>query len=65
MPSLEFKTVILYNKRRIRPETIEAIQQAQDGDMVGVDQSEIDSFLPLVVHAPALKKVVKKQKGTA
>ena len=62
MPALDFKTVILYNMRRIRPETLEAIRSAKDGDMVGVDQSEIDQFLPLVVHAPALAEAMSPPK---
>ena len=57
MPVMNFKTVILYNVRRIRPETLEAIRDAKDGDMVAVDQSEIDQFLPLVVHAPEIARV--------
>ena len=57
MPAMNFKTVILYNARRIRPETLTAIREAKDGDMVPVDQSEIDQFLPLVVHMPEVERV--------
>lgn len=53
---MNFKTVILYNERRIRPQTIEAIKNAKDGDMIPVDVSEMGSFLPLVVHEPSLVK---------
>ena len=65
MPSMNFKTVILYNVRRIRPETLTAISEAQDGDMVPVDQSEIDQFLPLVVHMPEVERVSSPPKSVA
>ena len=60
---MNFKTVILYNERRIRPQTLEAIQNAKDGDMIPVDVSEMSSFLPLVVHEPALVKQKAKALG--
>ena len=60
---MNFKTVILYDQRRIRPETLEAIETAMDGDMIPVDVSELQSFLPLVVHEPTLKESRKPKKG--
>ena len=57
MPSMNFKTVILYNVRRIRPETLTAISEAQDGDMVPVDQSEI--------HMPEVERVSSPPKSVA
>lgn len=62
MPALDFKTVILYDIRKIRPQTLEAIQGAKDGEMIPVDSSEMGSFLPLVVHAPAVKELLKSRK---
>ena len=62
MPAMNFKTVILYNVRRIRPETLTAISEAQDGDMVPVDQSEIDQFLPIVIHQPEIERVSSPSK---
>jgi len=58
---MKFKTVILYNERRIRPQTIKAIEEAVDGALIPVDVSELDSFVPLLVpvddsmSAPAKK----------
>ena len=57
MPAMEFKTVILYDVRKIRPQTLTAIQEAKDGDMIGVDPSEMSSFLPLVVHSPEVERL--------
>lgn len=62
MPAMNFKTVILYDVRRIRPETLDRIQKANDGDMIPVDVSEMASFMPLVIHAPALKEALKPKK---
>ena len=62
MPAMTFKTVILYNERKIRPQTLDAIQNAKDGEMVPCDISEMDSFLPLVVHEPGIEKARKSQK---
>lgn len=62
MPAMKFKTVILYDIRRIRPQTLEAIQGAKDGDMVGVDSSEMGSFLPLVVHEPSIAEALRPSK---
>ena len=45
MPAMNFKTVILYNVRRIRP-----------------DQSEIDQFLPIVIHQPEIERVSSPSK---
>jgi len=64
MPLMSFKTVILYDVRKIRPQTLEAIQNAKDGDMIGCDISEMNSFLPLVVHAPSIESVRKPKKGS-
>lgn len=62
MAALNMKTVILYNLRRIRPDTLEAIKNANDGDMIGVDQSELDSFMPLIVHMPEVERLLKPPK---
>ena len=65
MPAMNFKTVILYDIRKIRPQTLEAIQNAKDGDMIPCDPSEMGSFLPLVVHEPALSEARKPKKVIA
>jgi hypothetical protein len=59
---MSFKTVILYDVRKIRPQTLEAIQNAKDGDMIACDTSEMNSFLPLVVHEPSIDRVRKPKK---
>ena len=61
MPAMNFKTVVLYNERKIRPQTLEAIRNASDGEMIPVDISEMASFMPLVIHEPTLEKAQKKQ----
>jgi len=61
MPAMNFKTVVLYNERKIRPQTLEAIRNASDGEMIPVDISEMASFMPLVIHQPDLEKAQKKQ----
>lgn len=65
MPAMNFKTVILYDVRRIRPETLDRIQNAGDGEMIPVDVSEMQSFMPLVIHEPALKELRKPKKVSA
>jgi len=62
MPAMNFKTVILYDMRRIRPQTLDAIESARDGELIPVDVSEIQSFLPLVIHEPSLREVRKPKK---
>ncbi len=62
MPAMNFKTVILYDIRKVRPATLEAIENARDGEMVPVDVSERSSFLPLVIHEPALREARKPKK---
>jgi len=59
MPTMAFKTVILYDERRIRPQTLERIANAKDGEMIGCDVSELGSFVPLVVHEVSVEKLRK------
>ena len=65
MPAMNFKTVILYDIRKIRPATLDAIENAMDGAMIPVDVSEMASFLPLVIHEPTLKESRKPKKVSA
>jgi len=65
MPSMTFKTVILYDIRKIRPATLDAIENARDGEMIPVDVSEMGSFLPLVIHEPTLREARKPKKGSS
>jgi len=65
MPEMNFKTVILYDIRKIRPVTLDAIENAKDGALIPVDVSEMASFLPLVIHEPTLKEARKPKKVSA
>lgn len=51
------RSVILANKRGISPDTVAAIEQAQNGAVIAVDPVELDAFTPMVFHLPSLKKV--------
>lgn len=50
---IALKTVVLYNQRKIRPQTLRAICDAAPGAMIPVDESELNSFMPLTVFLPA------------
>lgn len=50
MPTVNMKSVVLVNRRRVRPQTLQAIEDAKDGEMVLVDPSELDSFQPIVIY---------------
>ena len=64
MSKVEIKTVILFNKRRLRPQTIEAILAADDGTLIGVDPDELSSFLPLNIWTQSFKKEFKPELDT-
>lgn len=63
MPKVNIKSVILYNKRRIRAQTLEDICSAKDGALIGVDPSELDSFMPIVFYVPDMEKALKEVRG--
>ena len=65
MPAMNFKTIVLYNERRVRPQTLDAIRQAKDGDMIGCDPSEMDSFMPIVIYEPEVKRVGRPPKDSS
>jgi hypothetical protein len=46
------RTVILYEKNKIRPETLLAISEAKDGELIPVEASELQAFLPLNIAIP-------------
>ena len=46
------KSVILYLKHRVSPETLLAIKTAEPGTMVPVEENELLAFMPLNIHIP-------------
>jgi hypothetical protein len=63
----EVKTVILYNRRRIRPETLKAIADAKDGEMIPCTPEELDSFDAVTIFTRSAQEaaVPPKPKGGA
>ena len=53
----EIRTVVLYNRRRVRHQTIEAIAKAQNGELIPVEPAELDSFHQISVYLPALEEI--------
>jgi len=47
---MALKTVVLYLKHKVRPETLAAIADAEPGGMIGVEESELFAFLPMAIH---------------
>lgn len=58
MSAAQVKTVILYNRRKVRPETLAAIANADHGDMIEVEPEEMTCFLPLAIFIPATDPAV-------
>lgn len=46
---MALKTVVLYLKHKVRPETLAAIADAEPGGMIGVEESELFAFLPMAI----------------
>lgn len=57
---VNLKSVILYDKRRMQPDTLKAILEAEDGAMIAVDPSELDAFTALTFYIPDVKLAHKK-----
>ena len=47
MSNVQMRTVIIYNKRRITPETVDAIVNARDGEFVGLEPEQFSSIMEL------------------
>lgn len=56
---VRIKTVVLYNIRRIQPETVEKIANAKDGEWVGVEPDEFSAIQELHIFMPEIAKVKK------
>jgi hypothetical protein len=68
------RTVILYERNKIRPETLLAIAESKDGALIPVEASELNAFMPLnivipdkdpVVAAAAAKRNRKREEARA
>ena len=44
------KHVVLVNKHRVRPETMLALQEARDGDLIEVEPNEMEAFQSIVIY---------------
>lgn len=53
------KPVILYNRHKVRPETIYLIANAAPGALIPVEQTELDAFLYLQIDIPEDQPEVK------
>ena len=51
------KTILLYNRRRLQPATINAIAAAKDGDMIEVDESEIGQIDVITIFSGEVDRV--------
>lgn len=56
------KSITLYDKRKVNPETLLRISQAKDQEMIGVEPSELDSFKSLILFIPQDEPMVKAAK---
>lgn len=61
---MKVKTVHLYDVRRIRHTLIEAIRDAEDGEFVPAERSELDSFVTLQVLEGEMEHMYKERTGT-
>ena len=50
MPKL--KPVVLYDRQRVRPQTLLAMATAKPGALIPVERSELEAFQPLLVDVP-------------
>ena len=59
MPLVNVKSVMLYNKNRLRPQTLDAISNAKDMEWIPVDPSELDQVQHLIIFEPEVGKAKK------
>lgn len=41
MPTQKVKTIVLYDKRKVQPETVEKLRAAKDGDYIPLEPDEL------------------------
>ncbi len=56
--SVQMKTVILFDKRRVSHETLEAIAEARDGAIIPVERDEFNGIQMLHLFLPDLNALV-------
>ncbi len=61
MPIVKIKTIHLYDLRRVRPTTLEAICNAKDGDFVPVESAELNSFLTIQVGEGQMERMYEER----
>ncbi len=54
---VRIKTLILYNKRRLQPETIDALATAKDGAWMGLEPDEFNAIQQLHIFVPEIQKM--------
>jgi hypothetical protein len=59
---MQVKTVVLYAKHRVRPETLLAISEAEAGALIPVEDSEMEAFMPVAVFVPDSNELVRVAK---
>ena len=46
------KPVVLYDRQRVRPQTILALAECKPGALIPVERSELEAFQSILVHVP-------------
>ena len=57
MPNVRVRTIILYDKRRVQPDTIDLIANAKDGTIIGLEPDEFHGIQELHLFEPEVKKL--------
>ena len=53
------RTIVIYDKTKIQPQTIDAIKNAKDGDWIPVGREEFSGFYELHLFEPEVDKVAR------
>ena len=62
MAVAKIKSVILVDKRRISPDTLDRILEAPEGGFVEVDPVEMASFMQLIFFVPQMTQMTKEMR---
>ena len=57
------KTVLLYDVRKVRPQTLQAFCDAQEGECIPVERGELDSFMPVTLLYGEAERMFKEKTG--
>lgn len=56
---VRFKTIIVYDKDRVAPETIDMLANAPDGGFLGLDREQFHCFHVVNIAVPEMRKLQK------